>query len=139
MRVTVYDRLFDRLTDLVPMLADAPAGAVFCAPARVEGAAAVYCHVLEREGDMCLIELADDRADGAAVMPSPWIMLRVDLARRLAEVLEVEDAFGYQVIYTRAHVVNPRRAQLNLHAVNWMQTLLNFNLVFRPAGAPVAA
>lgn len=139
MRNTVYARLYDRLALLVPTLSTAPAGAVFCAPRRTEGRMPVYCHIADRDGDMRLVELADDRAQGGAFLPAPALRLRVDVAARLAEVLELEDTFGYQVIYVGARAVNPRRSQVNLFAANRLQTLVNFNLVFRPAGAPAAA
>lgn len=100
MRTTVYSRLFDRLADLIPTLRTAKAGAVFCAPPRNANDMAVYCHVAEVDGDMRLIELADDNITGGTVMPAPWLKLRVDMANKLAEVLEMEDTFGYQVIYT---------------------------------------
>ncbi|WP_231113363.1 hypothetical protein [Pandoraea pnomenusa] len=111
MRTTVYARLFDRLADLIPSLQSARAGAVFCAPPRIPDDMAVYCHIAAAEGDMRLIELADDNQKKGTVMPAPWLKLRVDMANRLAEVLEMEDTFGYQVIYTGGSAVNPRRAK----------------------------
>lgn len=139
MRTTVYARLFDRLADLIPNLQTAPAGAVLCAPPRIPGDMAVYCHIAAVEGDMRLIELADDNNRKGAVMPAPWLKLRVDVANRLAEVLEMEDAFGYQVIYTGGNCVNPRRAQINMYAMNWLQVMVNFELCFQPADVSVAA
>ena len=88
---------------------------------------------------MRLIELADDNIKSGTVMPAPWLKLRVDLASKLAEVLEMEDAFGYQVIYAGGKAVNPRRPQINLYAMNWLQVMVNFELCFQPADVPVAA
>lgn len=92
MRTTVYARLFDRLADLIPSLQSARAGAVFCAPPRIPDDMAVYCHIAAAEGDMRLIELADDNQKKGTVMPAPWLKLRVDMANKLAEVLEMEDS-----------------------------------------------
>jgi uncharacterized protein YqiB (DUF1249 family) len=139
MRTTVYDRLFDRLADLIPSLQSAHAGAVFCAPSRVPDDMAVYCHVAAAEGDMRLVELADDNQKRGAVMPVPWLKLRVDMANKLAEVLEMEDAFGYQVVYMGGNAVNPRRAQINVFAMNWLQVMVNFELCFQSADVSVAA
>ncbi len=71
MRTTVYARLFDRLADLIPSLQSARAGAVFCAPPRIPDDMAVYCHIAAAEGDMRLIELADDNQKKGTVMPAP--------------------------------------------------------------------
>lgn len=139
MRTTVYARLFDRLADLIPSLQSAHAGAVFCAPPRIPDDMAVYCHIAAVEGDMRLIELADDNQKKGTVMPAPWLKLRVDMANKLAEVLEMEDTFGYQVIYTGGSAVNPRRAQINMFAMNWLQVMVNFELYFQPADVSVAA
>lgn len=67
---------------------------------------------------MRLIELADDDNKKGTVMPAPWLNLRVDMVNKLAEVLEMEDTFGYQVIYTGGNAVNPSRAQSNMFAMN---------------------
>lgn len=139
MRNTVYARLFDRLADLIPSLATAPTGAVFCAAPRVPDDMALYCHVAEAKGNMRLIELANDRTTGDSVLPAPWLKLRVDVSTCLAEVLEMEDAHGYQAIYGGSNAANPRRAQINLFALNWLQVMVNFELAFRPADLPVAA
>ncbi|WP_459203470.1 hypothetical protein ACQVRV_00390 (plasmid) [Ralstonia pseudosolanacearum] len=136
---TVYARLFDRLADLIPSLQSAQVGAVFCAEPRVAGDMAVYCHVSQVQGDMRLIELADDRTKGDQVMPAPWLKLRVDLARRLAEVLEMEDVHGYEVIYVGDCDVNPRRSQINMFAMNWLQVMVSFELAFRSVDVPMAA
>lgn len=134
---TVYSRLFDRLADLIPKLQTA--SAVFYAPPRTKGDLSVYCHISEVDGNLRLIELADDCTEGEAVMPKPWLKLRVDMANRLAEVLELEDSTGYQVVYFGGKAVNPCRAQINLFAVNWLQVLVQFELAFRPVDMPVAA
>lgn len=139
MRATVYARLFERLTDLIPNMKNAQVGAVFYAPPRIAGDMAVYCHVAAVEGDMRLIELVDDNLKKGAVMQAPWLKLRVDVASNLAEVLEVEDAYGYQVVYTGDYTVNPRRAQINMFAMNWLQAMVNFELFFQPADVSVAA
>ena len=88
---------------------------------------------------MRLIELADDNQKKGTVMPAPWLKLRVDMANKLAEVLEMEDTFGYQVIYTGGSAVNPRRAQINMFAMNWQQVMVNFELCFQTADVSVAA
>lgn len=139
MRITVYTRLFDRLADLIPDLQTARAGAVFCAPPRIPDDMAVYCHIAAVEGDMRLIELTDDNNKKGAVMPAPWLKLRVDMTNKLAEVLEMEDTFGYQVIYMGGNAVNPRRPQINMFAMNWLQVMVNFELCFQPADVSVAA
>lgn len=139
MRTTVYARLFDRLADLIPSLQSTHAGAVFCAPPRIPDDMAVYCHIAAAEGDMRMIELVDDNQKKGAAMPASWLKLRVDMANKLAEVLEMEDIFGYQMIYTADSVVNPRRAQINMFAMNWLQVMVNFELCFQPADVLVAA
>jgi len=140
MRTTVYARLFDRLADLIPNLQTMHAGMVLCAPPRIPGDMAVYCHIAAVEGDMRLVELADDNTrKGSTVMPTPWLKLRVDMANGLAEVLEMENAFGFQSVYAAGGAVNPRRAQINVFAMNWLQVMVNFELCFQPADVSVAA
>jgi uncharacterized protein YqiB (DUF1249 family) len=139
MRHTVYARLFERLADLIPGLQSARAGTVYFAPPSTLRDMAVYCHIAAVEGDMRLIELADDSEKKGAAMPAPWLSLRMDMSTKLAEVLEVEDSFGYQVIYAAGSEVNPRRAQINMHAMNWLQVLVNYELCFQPADVSVAA
>ncbi len=138
MRATVYARLFDRLTDLIPNVQTARAGTVFCALSRIPDDMAVYCHVSAVEGSMRLIELADDNGGRRGhPMPAPWLKLRVDVASGLAEVLEMEDSTGYQVIYIGGGAVSPHRPQINLFALNWLQVMVNFELRFQPVDVAV--
>lgn len=139
MRNTVYGRMFDRLADLIPSLHSTPVGAVFYAPPRLPDDMAVYCSVSAINGDKLLIELAEDRSKDGKVMPARWLKLRASVAEGIAEVLEIEDVHGYQVVYHGHHVINPRRAQINLFAVNWLQTMVNFEVAFRPIEVQVAA
>ena len=88
---------------------------------------------------MRLIELADDNQKKGTVMPASWLKLRVDMANKLTEVLEMEATFGYQVIYTGGSAVNQHRAQINMFAMNWLQVMANFELCFQPADVSVAA
>jgi len=78
-----------------------------------------------------------------AVSSSAFAMRRLQergiWAWTVAEVLEMEDTFGYQVIYTGGSAVNPRRAQINMFAMNWLQVMVNFELCFQPADVSVAA
>ncbi|KVV25104.1 hypothetical protein WK78_03165 [Burkholderia cepacia] len=139
MRNTVYGRMFDRLAYLIPSFQTVRSGAVFYAAPRHADDMAVYCCVTALEGDGLMIELADDRTKDGKDIPAPWLKLRVSFAEHAAEVLELEDVHGYQVIYHGDHVVNPKRAQLNVFAVNWLQTLINFEVAFRPVDVPVIA
>lgn len=139
MRNTVYARLYDRLAELIPHLDTAQAGAAFCALSRSRDELTVFCHVLDADQGMLLVELAMDRNQGGAVLPAPWMKLRVDTASRLAEVLEVENAQGYQVIYTGGQAAHPQRAQINLFALNWLQAMLSTSSAFLPVDMPVAA
>ncbi len=131
MRTSVYARLYERLTDLIPELQSASTGLVLCATPRIPGDITVYCNIAAAEGQMRLIELADDTQNKVGVMPAPGLKLRVDLANKLAEVLEMEDVFGHQVIYSGGDV-NPRRPQINMLALNWLQVMVNFELSFQP-------
>lgn len=130
MRNTVYARLFDRLFDLVPRLQSAPLGAVFVAPERTPGDVVFYCRLVQVEGEMRLVELFGKNTKHPSSAPLPWFRLRVDVANRLAEVLEMGDETGYRMPYANARL---RRAQTNLYAVNWLQVMVNFELCFQHA------
>ncbi len=126
---TVYTRLFSRLNALIPGFRNINAGAVFSAQPRIDGEMTVFCYVTEEEGNMFLIELAGDRAIQSPELTSPWLKLRVDMTRQLAEVLEMEDAFSYQVVYVGAQAINSRRDHINLFAMNWLQVMKTFDQV----------
>lgn len=136
---TVYHRLFERLADLIPAIDTLATDAVFCATPRRQGDCATYCHALHVDGDMCLIEVADDHLNGTVLESSMRVEMRVDLQNKIAEVLSVETPYGYELIYTGTPIVNPHRAQINLYIVNWLQVMLNFDLVFEPVNQMVAA
>jgi hypothetical protein len=140
MQNTVFARLFGGLDTLIPNLQDARAGAVFYAPPRGKNEHAMFCSVSQVDGDMRLIELADDRVqrDGE-IVPAPWLKLRVDMSNKIAEVLEMEYGNGYEAVYTGGKTVNPQRALINLFAVNWLQAMVNFELAFLSTDMPVAA
>jgi uncharacterized protein YqiB (DUF1249 family) len=136
---TVYTRMFERLNDLIPGFQSISAGAVFSAQPRIEGEVTIFCHVTEAEGNMLLIELSGDRTNKTPELISPWLKVRVDITKRLAEVLEMEDAFSYQVVYVGAQAVNSRRDQINLFAMNWLQVMKRFDQVSRPVDDLLAA
>ena len=124
MPATIYEKLFSRLADLIAF-ENAPEGSVFCATPRLVGDLAVYCHVSAAEGSMRIIEMADDNPKTGA-LPRPWLKIRVDVSNHIAEVLEVEDAFGYQIVYSAPMQINPRRPQINMFALNWLYMLAKF-------------
>lgn len=130
---TVYARLYDRLSDLIPGLATAPEGGTFYAPPHLSGDMAIFCQVSAIEGRIRTIELADDHVIDGQPMPAPWITLRVDTVGQVAEVIALQDSFRYEVVYAGGNVVNPRKAQINLFAVNWLQVMLNLQVAFQAA------
>lgn len=135
---TIYDRLFDGLIKLIPGLKSIKSESYFCALPAIKGNMAVFCHVAEAEGGLYLIELAGN-CNSISAISSPRIRLRVDMSNRQAEVMEMEDEFGYQSVYAATHVVNSRRKQINLFAMNWLQVFVQSNLVCRPADKLMAA
>lgn len=137
MRTTFYDRLYDRLTDLIPDVEKARAGTAFYAAPPKPDDMAVFCQILDVQGPLRLIQIAKDK-NNAAGQPVPWFTLRVDTANRLAEVLEMENEQGYSAAYARSQA-SPRRYRLNLLAVNWLQFMIGFELRFQSVDALVAA
>lgn len=128
MTSTIFSKLYRRLAELLP-IETAAEGFVFCAKPRHPEDLAVYCQVTSVNEHGMVIDLADDNAKCGA-MPRPWVRFRVDVAQQIAEVLELEDSFGYQVVYTGNMQINPRRAQMNLYTINWLYMLNRFTYGF---------
>lgn len=135
MQGTLYKRLFERLTDLIPNLTAPREGASFYAPPRVEGDIASYCTVSKVQGSVCEVEIAQDTLVNGREQPAPWMVFRVDSAAGVAELLAMEDQWRYEVVYAEDDTPNPRRSQMNLFAVNNLTAMLNLGGAFRPVDA----
>lgn len=139
MQTTVFGRLYEKVADLLPSIATAPVGTTFYATPQRKNDLAVCCHVVAVEGDMRVIELAQDSICGTDPVPSPAMTLRVDTAQHLAELMVVQDKERFEVVYAGGHTFNPRRTQLNLYSLNWMRALRNMGAVFHAVEPAVIA
>ena len=135
MQGTLYQRVFDRLTDLIPNLTSPREGASFYAPLRVDGGIASYCTVSKVEGSVCEVEIAQDTLVNGKEQPEPSMVFRVDSAAGVAELLVMEDQWRYEVVYAEDDTPNPRRSQMNLFAVNNLTAMLNLGGAFHPLDA----
>lgn len=129
---SLYRRVYDRLGDLIPNLANVAAGDVFFAPARINDDMALHCHVMEATPSEIKIELAHDLVRKGEECPVPWMEFKINLKELTAELVAIQDANSYYRICTAAGHVDSRRAPLNLHAVNWLQIFINTQFAFRP-------
>jgi len=132
MQNTLYARLYERLSDLIPSLALLAEGATFYAPSRVPGDMAMYCSVSKVYGAIIEIELAHDQVVNGEDQPAPWMVFRVDTVSQTAELLAVQDEWRYEVVYSDTDRPNPRRVPMNLFAVNWLTIMSSLYVVFQP-------
>lgn len=137
MKSTIYSRLYQRLDDLIPNLTGLTEGGTFYASPRIEGDLSMYCTVAKVALPVIELELAHDEVVNGEEQPAPWMVFRVDTLNKTAELLAVQDEWRYEVIYSDADRPNPRRAPMNLFAVNWLTIMLNLHSVFQPIATPV--
>ena len=137
MTSTIYSRLYQRLDDLIPNLACATEGGTFYAPPRIKGDMAMYCTVAKVAMPVIELELAHDQVVNGEEQPAPWMVFRVDTLNETAELLAVQDQWRYEVVYSDCDLPNPRRAPMNIFAVNWLTIMLNLHSVFQPIEAPI--
>ena len=145
MNPSVFERIYARLTTLIPGLDTAPIGSAFYAPARIAGDMSVSCSIAQEAGQAAgrsagtnlgsrtfELEIAHDQIVNGDEQPAPWMVFRVDAENRSAELLAMEDAWRYEVAYADGGQSNPRRIPMNVFAVNWLTVMINLHLVFQP-------
>lgn len=135
---TIYARLFERLDDLIPNLATVREGDTFYAPPKIDGDMAMFCSVSKADSPVIELELAHDEVVNGEEQPAPWMVFRVDMQNKTAELLAVQDEWRYEVVYSETDRPNPRRSPMNLFAVNWLTIMLNLHSVFQPVATPVS-
>lgn len=133
---TLYQRLFDRLSDLVPNLSAAQSGQTFRAPPKIAGDMEIFCTVAAADGRKIELQIAHDQHETAD--PAPWMTFAVDLAESTSEVLAVMDDWKYEAAYSDANAPSPRRVPMNTMALNWFTIMLNQGAHFEPCPAPVS-
>lgn len=139
MKSTVYDRMFDRLSDLIGGLTKSPAGSTFYASPRQPDDMSLYCCITNVSGNFIDLEIAHDesvRGVPGETIPTPWMTFRLDLAEARAELLSIQENLSYELVHSESEKPNPRRAALNMFAVNWLSILINMQFVFVPVVAP---
>ncbi|MBO0501758.1 MULTISPECIES: hypothetical protein [Betaproteobacteria] len=136
MNPNLFHRLYQRLSDLVPDLANVTLGSTFFAPPRIAGDMSIYCSVSSVQDGVIELEMAHDQVVKGEEQPAPWMVFRVDVANQQAELLAVQDEWRYEVVYSEDNRANPRRIPMNLFAVNWLTIMLNLHSVFQPVAAP---
>lgn len=129
---TIYARIYERLTDLIPNLAAVKEGDTFFAASRNPDDMAVYCSVSKVDGEIIELEIANDLVVDGEDQPAPWMVFRVDMLAQAAELLVVQDEWRYEVIYSESNLTNPRRAPMNMYAVNWLTIILHIQSGFQP-------
>lgn len=129
---TLYRRLYYRLCDLIPDLAHPVEGAAFCAPPRVDGDLTLYCAISNVSGALCDVEIAQGALLNECGQPVQCMVFRVDVQAGFAELLTLEDQWRYEAAYSEGNTPNPRRAQMNVFAVNSLTAMLNLGGAFRP-------
>lgn len=129
---TIFNRLYHRFEDLIPHIASLHVGDSFFAPPRQPGDLAVYCSVSSVDGFLVEVEVAQDHFVGTDTQPSPWMVFRLDHLNQSAELLVIQDEFKYEVIYTEANRISPRRLPMNLYALNWLNVLYHIQFAFQP-------
>jgi uncharacterized protein YqiB (DUF1249 family) len=135
MQSTVYHRLFARLSDLVPNLANPTEGAAFYAPPRLKGDIASHCAVSKVAGNVFEVEIAHDETIGEKIEPAPWMVFRVNAEEQTAELLVMQDQWAYEVVVSDSNKPNLRRSQMNVFAVNYLTTMINLGGAFCPVDA----
>ena len=134
--MNLFDRLYQRLADLVPNLDNVTVGSTFFAPPRIAGDMSIYCSVSGAQDGVIELEMAHDQVVDGVEQPAPWMVFRVDTVNKQAELLAVQDSWRYEVVYSEDNRANPRRIPMNLFAVNWLTIMLNLHSVFQPIAAP---
>lgn len=134
MQGTVYRRLFERLTDLIPQLTQPEEGMHFVAPPRVAGDVASFCGVSNVSATGC--HLALSHGQPYDTMPAPWMVLHVDLPAESAEVLAMTGPWQYDARSSAAP--SQLRSQVNVFAVNHLTAMLNLGGAFQPIAAAAA-
>jgi uncharacterized protein YqiB (DUF1249 family) len=129
---TIFNRLYDRFSDLIPSLTSLCEGDSFYAASRIPEDMAIYCSVTKVDGGLVQIEIADDHIVSGEERPSPWMIFELDHKNRTAELLFAQDGFRYEVIYSEKNKINGRRHPMNLYAVNWLTILFGIQKSFRP-------
>lgn len=134
---TLYQRLFDRLTDLVPNLSDAQRGQTFRAPPKIAGDMEIFCTVALADGSNIELLIAHDQSGAAD--PAPWMTFTVNLAERTGEVVAIMDDWKYEAAYSDTNAPSPRRVPMNTMALNWFTIMLNQGAQFETCPASVSA
>jgi hypothetical protein len=139
MQGTVYRRLFERLTDLIPQLTQPGEGVHFVALPRVAGDVASFCSVSNMSAAGCQLAISHGQPSETLPLPAPWMVLRVDLLAESAEVIAMAGPWQYDACSPTAP--GQTRSQVNVFAVNSLTAMLNLGGAFRPmvAAAAVAA
>lgn len=136
---TIYARLYERLADLIPNLDSVTEGSTFYAAPRVEDDMSIYCAVSKVAKTVIELELAHDQVVNGEEQPAPWMVFRVDMVNKTAELLAVQDEWRYEVVYSDTDRPNPRRVPMNLFAVNWLTIMLHLHSVFQPVASPAVS
>lgn len=138
MQNTVSRRLFDRLSDLVPDISSPLEGANFYTPPRLKGETAIYCSVSKVQNDRFKLEIAHDTVTDGPIRVGQSLVFEVNPVDKTAVLVELEDQWRYEVVFSGTNAPNPRRSQLNVFAVNHLTMLINLNRTFRPIDAFIA-
>ena len=134
---TVYHRIFDRLNELVPHLSKTAEGSAFYGSPKQANDMAIYLQITKVNGNYMELEVTHGQVVHGEDQPAPWMVFRVDFVNATAEILAVEDSFRYEIIYTPSNLVNPRRAPMNLFALNWLTILYHTQSNFTPINLPM--
>ena len=135
MESSVQGRMYARLTDLVPQLEQQPQGAIFFAAPKQKGDMSLYCNVNWRTEQLMDLEIAHDLIDPTVpgeTWPAPWLMFRLDVSKKTATLMAIQEGASYEVVQSDDGRVSPRRPQLNMFAANWLNIMINLQFVFAP-------
>lgn len=128
---TAQRRLFERIADMVPGVVSGRIGQAWVSRPRKAGDYAVYCEITGRAGGAVTIEMAHDgMVEPGVPAPRPLYILTLQRDAARAHVVGYQDKWRFETAISDSGVANPNAAQIDLMALSWLQTLINFGLTF---------
>lgn len=132
MKTDLYSRMFSRLEDLIPGLANiSQAGSTYYAPPRTSADMALVCSVCACNDRTLELELAKDVIVHGVEHCTQWMKFNVDRIERTACLIAIQTDACYENIQSETIYSQARRLPLNCFAVNWLGILVNLQFAFR--------
>ncbi len=135
---TVYSRLYERLNDLIPQIEATKYDSVLFATSRHKDDLSIFCEILVNPDKTLTVQIAHDKISDGNAHPAPWMEFKVSPTSLSAELLTIQDEWCDQILYDRHNTTTSthQRAAKNILALNWLTTILNQQMVFKPVVSP---